>query len=148
MTRPSRGPNPSSRPRPSPELAELGAKLDQPTIYAPATAAGRAGIAIVRVSGSAAAPIAAALCGALPAPRRAQLAALTHPGSGELLDRGLVLWFPAPHSFTGEDVLELHLHGGRAVLSGVLAALAEFPHCRPAEPGEFTRRAFDHGKLD
>src|SRR2546423_1085617 len=136
MTRPSRGPNPSSRPRPSPEPERA---LDPPTIYAPATAAGRAGIAIIRISGSAAAEAARALCGTLPQPRRAHLAALKHPASGELLDRGLVLWFPAPASYTGEDVLELHLHGGRAVISGVLAALAELPHCRPAEPGEFTR---------
>jgi len=141
MTRPSRAPNPSGR-RPSPPSS------DSSTIYAPATAAGRAGVAIIRVSGAAAGAAARAIGGTLPAPRRAQLADIKDPHSGESLDRGLLLWFPAPASFTGEDVLELHLHGGRAVIAGVLAALAQIPGCRPAEPGEFTRRAFDHGKLD
>ena len=141
MTRPSRAPNPSGR-RPSPP------ELDKATIYAPATAAGRAGIAVIRVSGPAAGAAARALGGSLPAPRRAHLGDIKDPQSGELLDRGLLLWFPAPASFTGEDVLELHLHGGRAVMAGVLAALAQIDGCRPAEPGEFTRRAFDHGKLD
>jgi tRNA modification GTPase len=143
MTRPSRAPNQSSR-LPSPP--DPGASLA--TIYAPATAAGRAGIAVLRLSGPAAGEAARSLAGVIPAPRRAHLADLKDPASGELLDRGLMLWFPAPASFTGEDVLELHLHGGRAVMSGMLAALAKIPCCRPAEPGEFTRRAFDHGKLD
>jgi tRNA modification GTPase len=71
---------------------------------------------------------------------------LYHPVTGELLDHGMVVWFQAPKSFTGEDVAELHVHGGRSVMEGVLDALNS--GCRPAEPGEFTRRAFDHGKLD
>jgi tRNA modification GTPase len=116
------------------------------TIFAPATAPGRAGVSLVRISGPEAGAVLQALAGALPEPRRASLRHLRH--GDDLLDTALVLWFPAPASFTGEDVVEFHLHGGRAVLSGVLEALALRPGLRPAEPGEFTRRAFDHGRLD
>lgn len=84
----------------------------------------------------------------LPPPRRASLAALVNPRDGITVDRGLVIWFPAPASFTGEDVFELHLHGGRAVVEAALAALAACPGLRSAEPGEFTRRAFDNDRLD
>ncbi len=101
---------------------------------------------MVRVSGPAAeAALAALLGGRLPAPRRAALRTLRH--GGEALDRALVLRFPAPASYTGEDVVELHLHGGPAVIAAVGEALVALG-CRPAEPGEFTRRAFLHGKLD
>jgi tRNA modification GTPase len=89
-----------------------------------------------------------ALCGPLPAPRHASLRKLKHPGSGELLDRGLVLWLPGPASFTGEDMAELHIHSGRAVIGGVIGALQSLPSMRLAEPGEFARRAFENGKLD
>ncbi len=118
------------------------------TIFAPATAAGRAGVAVLRISGPQAAGAVVALAGELPPPRHAALRRLRHPASGDALDDALVLWFPAPASFTGEDVAELHLHGGRAVSAAVLGALAALPGLRPAEPGEFTRRAFDNGKLD
>lgn len=118
------------------------------TIFAPATAAGRAGIAVVRISGPEAGAAIAALSGNLPPPRLASLRHLRDPAGGRPLDHGLVLWFPAPASFTGEDVAELHLHGGRAVTMAVLDALAALPGLRPAEAGEFTRRAFDNGKLD
>jgi tRNA modification GTPase len=119
------------------------------TIYAPATAAGRAAVAVLRVSGPRADAALAALTGRpLPPPRVATLRKLTDPVRGEPLDEALVLWFPGPRSFTGEDMAELHLHGGRAVLAGVVAALAALPGLRLAEPGEFTRRAFDAGKLD
>lgn len=118
------------------------------TIFALASASGRAGVALVRISGKEAAAALWALSGKpTPAPRRATLRRL-HDLSGERLDDALVLWFPAPHSYTGEDIVELHLHGGRAVVAGVLEALAAMPGLRPAEPGEFTRRAFDNGKLD
>src|SRR5215469_8371779 len=118
------------------------------TIYALSTAPGRAGIAAVRVSGKAAGEALRALCaGRVPAPRVAALRTLRDPGSGEVLDRALVLWFPGPASFTGEDMAELHLHGGRAVIAGVLGALGRFG-LRMAEPGEFTKRAFENGKLD
>ncbi|GGF32545.1 tRNA modification GTPase MnmE [Aliidongia dinghuensis] len=118
------------------------------TIFAPATARGRAGVAVVRVSGPAAGASLAAIAGGVPAPRTAHLAALVDPATGETIDRGLVLWFPGPASFTGEDVAEFHVHGGPAVISGLLAALGRLADCRMAEPGEFTRRAFLNGKLD
>ncbi len=118
------------------------------TICALSTAQGRAGIAVVRISGKAALGTLEALCaGKVPAPRMAGLRALRDPSSGGILDRGLVLWFPGPASFTGEDMAELHLHGGRAVIAGVLDALGALG-LRLAEPGEFTRRAFENGKLD
>ena len=85
---------------------------------------------------------------ACPPPREACLRRLTHPHSQDLLDEALVLYFAEPHSYTGEDVVELHLHGGVAVVASVLDALATLPNCRPAEAGEFTRRAVLHGKLD
>ncbi|NYZ13100.1 tRNA uridine-5-carboxymethylaminomethyl(34) synthesis GTPase MnmE [Azospirillum sp. RWY-5-1] len=119
------------------------------TIFALATAPGRAGVAVVRVSGPAAGDALRALTGRpLPRPRMATLVRLADPVGGETLDDALVLWFPAPRSFTGEDVAELHLHGGRAVVAGVIEALGSVPGLRPAEPGEFTRRAFENGKFD
>jgi tRNA modification GTPase len=117
------------------------------TIFARASGAAAAAVAVLRLSGPATAAVLAALAGGLPAPRHASLRRLRAPGSGEVLDRALVLWFPAPRSYTGEDAAELHLHGGPAVLAGVAEALVALG-CRPAEPGEFTRRAFLHGKLD
>lgn len=119
------------------------------TIYALASGSGRAGVGVVRVSGPGAGAALKSLTGRkLPAPRYARLARLSHPTSGETLDDALVLWFPAPSSFTGEDVAELHVHGGTAVIDGVLTALGTLGGLRLAEPGEFTRRAFDNGKLD
>jgi tRNA modification GTPase len=85
---------------------------------------------------------------ALPGPRRMTLRTLVDPLTGETIDRGLVVWFEAPHTETGETMAELHLHGGRAVVGGALAAIGKLGFCRLAEPGEFTRRAFEHGKLD
>ncbi len=119
------------------------------TIFAPATATGRAGVAIVRVSGPDAGQALRALRGRdLPPARRAVRAHLSDPSSGEALDDGLVLWFPGPASFTGEDVAEFHLHGGRATVAAVTGALQRLDGFRIAEPGEFTRRAFDNGRLD
>lgn len=118
------------------------------TIYALATAAGRAGIAVVRLSGPNAMSALRRLGGDPPAPRHAALRTLRHPDTGIELDRGLVLTFPAPNSFTGEDMVELHVHGGRALVRAILEALATCDGLRPAEPGDFTRRAFEHGKLD
>ena len=85
---------------------------------------------------------------ALPEPRRMALRTVLDPLSGEAIDRGLVVWFEAPHTETGETMAELHLHGGRAVVGGALKAIGKLGFCRLAEPGEFTRRAFEHGKLD
>src|SRR5690349_5456517 len=119
------------------------------TIFAPATAPGRGGVAIVRVSGPAAATAATALSRQpLPAPRTAAVARFHDPRNDEFLDQGLVLWFPAPRSFTGEDVVEFHVHGGRAVVGGLIEALDNLPGLRIAEPGEFSRRGFENGKFD
>lgn len=119
------------------------------TIFALASGAGRAGVAVMRLSGAAVPRVLAAMLGHLPEPRRASLRTLWHPATGEALDRALVLRFAAPASYTGEEAAEFHLHGGRAVIEAVAAALlACGPGVRPAEPGEFTRRAFLNGKLD
>lgn len=116
------------------------------TIYALATARGRSGLAVVRISGPDAFAAGLALCGSLPSARVAGLRRLTW--GGELLDEALVLSFAEGASFTGEAVVELHCHGGPAVLGAVLWALAEQPGLRLAEPGEFTRRALENGVLD
>ena len=116
------------------------------TIFAPATAPGRAAVAVVRLSGPGTLEAVRALSGRLPQPRQASLRKLW-AGNGEVLDEGLVLWFPAPGSYTGEDSAELHLHGGGAVVASVHQALAALG-LRLAEPGEFTRRAFENGRLD
>jgi tRNA modification GTPase len=119
------------------------------TIFALATAPGRAGVAVVRVSGPKTALVLKAFTGNDSfRPRVASLRTLRDPRNREALDDALVLWFPGPRSFTGEDVAELHLHGGRAVVAGVVEALGALPGLRVAEPGEFTRRAFENGKLD
>jgi tRNA modification GTPase len=114
-------------------------------IFALASGAGRAAVAVMRLSGSGTGGLVAELCGGLPEPRRASLRRLRQ---GELvLDRALVLWLPGPGSYTGEDSAELQLHGGPAVVAAVAEALVALG-ARPAEPGEFTRRAFLNGKLD
>src|SRR5512147_1075516 len=118
------------------------------TIFARATGGGPAGIAIIRVSGSRAAAALTEITGRNAWVSRRATNVRLRAGDGEMLDRGLALWFRAPASFTGEDVAELHLHGGRAVVAAALAALAEMRGLRPAEPGEFTRRAFANGKFD
>jgi len=116
------------------------------TIFAPATAAGRAAVAVVRISGPDAGPALEALAGGLPTARRASFRRL-RDSAGGLIDEALALWFPAPASYTGEDVAELQLHGGAAVVGAVTRALLARGQ-RLAEPGEFTRRAFESGRLD
>ena len=116
------------------------------TIFAAATAPGRAAIGVVRISGPGSAPALRALAGRLPAPRRASVRLLKTP-AGEAIDRGLVLWFPGPGSYTGEDCVELHVHGAAPVLGRLQETLRGLG-LRLAEPGEFTRRAFETGKLD
>lgn len=118
------------------------------TIFALSSGYGKAGVAVLRVSGPRAARAAQAIAGRLPLPRRASLRKLRDPATGEILDRGIVVWFPGPSSFTGEDMAEFHVHGGRAVIQGMLAALGGIEGLRLAEPGAFTRRAFDNGRLD
>lgn len=118
------------------------------TIFALSSGHPPAAIAIVRVSGGEAGNAVKALAGRLPRPRHASLATLRHPASLEELDRALVLWFPGPASATGEDLAEFHLHGGRSVVAGLLGALGTLEGLRTAEPGEFTRRAFENGRID
>ncbi|MFT4078301.1 tRNA uridine-5-carboxymethylaminomethyl(34) synthesis GTPase MnmE [Rhodomicrobium sp.] len=118
------------------------------TIYALSSAPGRAGIAVIRISGRASRKTLYELCnGRLPAPRVSSFRRLRHPKSREMLDEAMVLWLPGPANFTGEDMAELYVHGGRAVVAAVMNALADIG-LRLAEPGEFTRRAFGNGKLD
>lgn len=121
--------------------------MSEPTIFARASGGGRAAVAIIRLSGPATAAAVVRLAGSLPAPRVASLRRL-RDADGETLDRAIVLWFPAPGSFTGEDAAEFHVHGGRAVVDGVLSALSSLEGLRPAEPGEFTRTAFQNGRMD
>jgi tRNA modification GTPase len=121
---------------------------DRSTIFALSSGRPPAAIAVVRVSGPCAGIALEKLIGRLPEPRKAALARVRDPQSDEIIDEALALWFPAPHSETGEDVAELQLHGGQAVIAGVLDALSTIEGCRPAEAGEFTRRAFENGRLD
>ncbi|XP_076978154.1 5-taurinomethyluridine-[tRNA] synthase subunit GTPB3, mitochondrial [Tamandua tetradactyla] len=143
--RAARGPRrPSMRPSSGTPTPASGA-----TIFALSSGQGRCGVAVIRTSGPASGAALRGLTasGDLPPARSARLRLLSDPRSGEPLDRALVLWFPGPRSFTGEDCAEFHVHGGPAVVSGVLQALGGVPGLRPAEAGEFTRRAFAHGKL-
>src|SRR5215471_3208644 len=128
------------------------------TIFALSSGRAPAAIAVVRVSGPRAGDAIVALGGPVPQPRYATLRRLKRrcgEGGGaagaptlEPIDDAVVLWFPGPRSETGEDTAEFHLHGGHAVVAGVLSALGAVEGLRPAEPGEFTRRAFENGKLD
>ncbi|RMX63348.1 hypothetical protein DD238_005437 [Peronospora effusa] len=123
---------------------------DLDTIYALSSAPGKSGVAVIRISGDQADSCLQQLSmsTALPGPRIAALRKLYHPKTKEHLDDALVLRFPHPKSFTGENIVELHTHGSVAVVSGVLEALSHVPHCRAAEAGEFTERAFDNNKID
>ncbi len=116
------------------------------TIFALATARGRAGIAVVRLSGPQAWTVTEVLAGSVPPARAARVRRLTY--RGEVLDEAVVVGFPEGASFTGEPLCELHLHGSTATVAVVLAVLSSFPGLRLAEPGEFTRRAFENGRLD
>ena len=122
---------------------------DRSTIFAVATAAGRSAIAIIRVSGPKAIDVIAASTGeGPPKPRLAAIRSVRNPVTNEEIDRGLVLWFPGPESATGEDVCELHVHGGPAILDNLIDGLGRLDGLRLAEPGEYTRRSFENGKLD
>jgi tRNA modification GTPase len=120
---------------------------ERSTIFALSSGRPPAAIAVVRVCGPNARTALEKLIGCVPPPRQAALARVRDPKS-EVIDEALALWFPAPHSETGEDMAELQLHGGRAIVAVVLDALAGIEGCRMAEPGEFTRRAFENGRLD
>jgi tRNA modification GTPase len=123
-------------------------KPPRPTIFALSSGRPPAAIAVVRICGPRARAALEQLIGRVPPPRRAALARVRDPATGEVIDEALALWFPAPHSETGEDMAELQLHGGHAVIAAVLDALGTIAGCRPAEAGEFTRRAFENGRLD
>jgi tRNA modification GTPase len=118
------------------------------TIFALASGAGRAAIAVFRVSGPATRRVLQMIAGTLPKPRLATLATLRDPAAGEGIDKGLALFFPGPKSYTGEDYAEFHVHGGRAVVAALVKALGGIDGLRPAEAGEFTRRALLNGKMD
>jgi len=118
------------------------------TIFALSSGRPPAAIAVVRISGPRAGDALTTLADRVPEPRKAGLARVRDPGTGETIDEALALWFPGPNSETGEDIAELQLHGGRAVIAAVLGALGRIEGLRPAEAGEFTRRAFENGRLD
>src|SRR5581483_11073164 len=117
------------------------------TIYALSSGRPPAAIGVIRISGPRAGDALKALTGKLPEPRVAAFVRV-RGADNEVIDEALALWFPGPHSETGEDVAELQLHGGRAVIAAAFSALARIDGLRPAEAGEFTRRAFENGKLD
>ena len=118
------------------------------TIFALSSGSLPAALGVIRVTGPKAAAALQAIAGRVPEPRRAALSILRHPDSGEVLDYALILFFAGPRTETGEDLAEFHIHGGRAIASAMLAALATIDGLRPAEAGEFTRRSFENGKLD
>lgn len=118
------------------------------TIFAPASGVGRSAIVVIRISGPATGTGLCRIAGSTSTPRRAVVRGLRDPRTGEILDRGLVLWLPGPTSFTGEDMAELHIHGGVAVRAAVLRVLGDLDGFRAAEPGEFTRRAFLNGRME
>ena len=117
------------------------------TIFALSSGRPPSAIAIIRMSGPQAGAALKSLAGKIPTPRQATRV-LLRDAEANPIDDAVVLWFPKPASATGEDVVEFHVHGGRAVLAAVFASLSAIHHVRPAEPGEFTRRAFENGKLD
>ena len=119
------------------------------TIYALSTGPGISGIAVIRVSGKNTAEVIKKLTGSkLPVPRVATLKKFNKNGGKELIDEGVIIWFPAPNSYTGENLAEFHVHGSRAVINAMHSAISKIQNCRLAEPGEFTKRAFQNGKIN
>ena len=119
------------------------------TIYALSTGPGISGIAVIRVSGKDTAVVVKKITGSkLPPPRVATLTKFNKNGSKELIDEGVVIWFPAPNSYTGENLAEFHVHGSRAVINAMHSSISQIKNCRLAEPGEFTKRAFQNGKIN
>ena len=119
------------------------------TIYALSTGPGISGIAIIRVSGKNTADVVKKITGVkLPFPRVATLTKFNKNGAKELIDEGVIIWFPAPNSYTGEDLAEFHVHGSRAVINAMHSAISKIKNCRLAEPGEFTKRAFQNGRIN
>ncbi len=119
------------------------------TIYALSSGPGISGVAVIRVSGGNTADVVKKLTGSkLPSARTATLAKFNKNGRKELIDEGVIIWFPAPNSYTGEDLAEFHVHGSRAVIKAMHIAISKIKNCRLAEPGEFTKRAFQNGKIN
>ncbi len=118
------------------------------TIYALSTGPGISGIAIIRVSGEDTKKVIELLTNkTIPEPRVATLRKINKINTSELIDEGIILWFPGPESYTGEDMAELHIHGSKAVIDALHASISEVENCRLAEPGEFTKLAFQNGKI-
>ena len=118
------------------------------TIFALSSGIGKSAVSVIRISGPRSRQILESMTSGHATPRQARLTKVRDPESGEIVDQGLALWFPGPHSFTGEDLMELHLHGSRAVVAKIFSVLGQIPGVRVAEPGEFSRRAMENGKLD
>jgi len=119
------------------------------TIYALSSGPGVSGVAIVRISGPEASEIIKSLTGKeIPSPRIATLRKINNINTSELIDEGIILWFPGPESYTGEDMAEIHIHGGKAVIQALLNTISKVKNCRLAEPGEFTKLAFQNGKIN
>ena len=119
------------------------------TIYALSSGSGISGIAVIRVSGKNTSEVIKKLTGSkLPTPRVATLKKFNKNGGKELIDEGVIIWFPAPNSYTGEDLAEFHVHGSRAVINAMHSSISKIKNCRLAEPGEFTKRAFQNGKIN
>ena len=117
------------------------------TIYALSTGPGISGIAVIRVSGEDTVEVVKKITGTkLPPPRTATLTKFNKNGAKELIDEGVIIWFPAPNSYTGEDLAEFHVHGSRAVINAMHSFISKIKNCRLAEPGEFTKRAFQMEK--
>jgi tRNA modification GTPase len=119
------------------------------TIYALSTGPGISGVAIIRISGLETQKIIKLLTGnKLPQPRVATLRKINKINTSELIDEGIILWFPGPESYTGEDMAEFHIHGSKAVIEALHTSISEIKNCRLAEPGEFTKIAFQNGKIN
>ena len=119
------------------------------TIFALSSGPGISGIAVIRVSGKDASKVVKKLTGSkLPVPRVATLKKFSKNGDKETIDQGVIIWFPAPNSYTGEDLAEFHVHGSRAVIKAMHSAISKIENCRLAEPGEFTKRAFQNGRIN
>jgi len=119
------------------------------TIFALSTGPGSSGIAVIRISGSETSKVLEKITGkALPVPRMATLRKLYKINDSELIDEGIILWFPGPESYTGEDMAEIQIHGSKAVVNALHSTISKIENCRLAEPGEFTKLAFQNGKIN
>ena len=119
------------------------------TIFALSSGPGISGVAVIRVSGNNTTNVIKQITGKdLPVPRVATLRHFNKINSNELIDEGVLIWFPAPNSYTGEDLAEFHVHGSRAVVKAMPSAISKIKNCRLAEPGEFTKRAFQNGRIN